>query len=87
LAINGLPVHLFGGSLSVFLAIEGDEGEPLAGVVDISHHAELLELCLKISIGHVLVNSIDEELATFLSHDSVDDVWILLEMDSVLQRF
>jgi len=87
LAINGLPVHLLGGSLRVFLAVEGDEGEALAGVVDISHHAELLELSLKITIGHVLVNPIDKELATLLSHDSVDDVWILLEMDSVLQRF
>jgi len=75
------------GGLGVLLAVEGDEGKALAGVVDVSHHTELLELGLEIPIGHVLVDSIDEEFATLLSHDDVDDVWILETIDSVLYRF
>jgi len=76
-----------GGGLGVLLAVEGDEGEALAGVVNVSHHTELFELGLEIPIRHVLVDSIDEEFATLLSHDDVDDVWILEEIDSVLYRF
>ena len=70
--------------LGVLLAVEGDECEALAGVVDVSHHAELLELGLEIAIGHVLVDSIDEEFATLLSHCDVV-VWILEEI--VFNRF
>jgi len=76
-----------GSGLSVLLAVEGDEGKALAGVVNVGHHTELLELGLEIPIGHVLVDTIDEEFATLLSHDDVDDVWILSEIDSVLYRF
>jgi len=74
-------------SLSIFLTIESDEGKALAGVVDISHHTELLEFSLEVSIGHVLINSIDEEFATLFSHDDDDDVWILSEIDSIQKRF
>ena len=73
--------------LSILLTVEGDEGKALAGVVNVGHHTELLELSLEIPIGHVLVDTIDEEFATLLSHDDVDDVWILSEIDSVLYRF
>jgi len=73
-----------GRSLGIFLAVEGHEREALAGVVDIGHHAELLELGLEVPISHILVHPIDEEFTTLLSHDAVDDVWILEEIDSEL---
>jgi hypothetical protein len=46
LGAKGLTVHGHGGSLGVLLAIEGDEGETLAGVVHVGHHPKLLKLIL-----------------------------------------
>ena len=46
LAIQGHSVHLTDGGVSGVLVVEGDEGIALAGVVDIGHCAELLELSL-----------------------------------------
>ena len=42
--------HYLNGRLGVLVAFEGDEGVTLAGVVDISHHAELLELGLDVVV-------------------------------------
>jgi len=69
-----------GGRLGILLAIEGDKSKAFTGVVHISHHAELLELGLEVAIGHVLVNAIDKELASLLSH--CDGVWILSWSDT-----
>jgi len=85
LAINGLTVHLLGSGLGSFPAIKSHKGKALAGVVDISHHSELLELGLEIPIVHVLVHSVDKKFASLLSHDAVDEFWILLETGSVLK--
>merc|ERR1711892_1194225 len=80
LAINGLTVHLLGSGLGSFPAIKSHKGKALAGVVDISHHSELLELGLEIPIVHVLVHSVDKKFASLLSHDdTLDEFWILLE--------
>lgn len=46
LAAEGLAVHGHGGRLGVLLAVEGDEGEALAGVVHVGHHPVLLKLAL-----------------------------------------
>jgi hypothetical protein len=72
-----------GGSLGIFLAVEGNKGKSLASVVDIGNHSELLELGLQVPVGHVLVYPVDEEFTALLCHDD-DDVWILCSLDSVL---
>ena len=46
LSVDSCAVHLPDGVLGGLLLLEGDEGVALAGVVDISHHAEFLELAL-----------------------------------------
>jgi len=77
-----------GSRRSIFLAVEGNKGKALASVINISYHTELLELGLEIAIGHVLVNPINEEFASLFSHDdTIDDVWILEEIDSIQKRF
>jgi hypothetical protein len=47
LGAQGLAVHGHGGRLGVLLAVKGDKGEPLAGVVHVSHHPKLLKLILQ----------------------------------------
>ena len=54
--------HYLNGRLGVLVAFKGDEGVTLAGVVDISHHAELLELGLDVVVGQVLVHTVHEQL-------------------------
>jgi len=73
LAVDGGTVHLPCGSLSFFLAVEGDKGVPLAGVVDVGHSAELLKLALDVPVGHVLVDPVHKEFAPLLRH--YDGVW------------
>ena len=48
LAIESHPVHLADRRVGGLLLVEGYEGIALAGVVDVRHCAELLELGLKV---------------------------------------
>jgi len=75
LTIHISSIHLLGCRFSILFPVKGYKSKPLAGVVDIGHHPELLKLGLEVAIGHVLVYAVDEELAALLSH--CDDVWIL----------
>ena len=47
LSQDGLSIHGVHGGVGVLLPVEGDESVPLAGVVNVAHHTELLELSLK----------------------------------------
>merc|ERR1719507_2933119 len=64
LAIEGHPIHLADRRVSGLLLVEGYKGIALAGVVDVRHSAELLELSLELDVLEVLVNSIDKQLAS-----------------------
>ena len=61
LSKDGLAVHFILGGVGVLLPVVSDEGVPLAGVVHVTHHAELLEFLLDFIVGHGLVNSVDEK--------------------------
>ena len=59
LAIEGHPIHLADRRVGGLLLVEGHEGITLAGVVDVRHSSELLELGLfgKITIKHTLIRN------------------------------
>jgi len=65
LAQHGLTIHLLNSHLGVLLAVEGDEGVALAGIVDVSHHPVLLELGLDLAVGEVLVHTVHKQLGHF----------------------
>ena len=62
LAEDGLTVHGVLSGIGILLPLEGDEGVALAGVVHVSHHAELVKLTLDLLIGEILVDTVHEQL-------------------------
>jgi len=75
LTVHAGAIHLLGGGGGLILPREGDEGVTLAGVVDVGHGPELVELGRDGVVGHVLVDAIDEQLAAVLCH--YGGVWTL----------
>jgi len=69
------PIHLTGCRLSVLLPIKSDKSKAFASVVHISNSPKLFKLSLEVTVGEVLVNTVDKELAALFSH--CDGVWIL----------
>merc|ERR1719471_34056 len=70
LTIESDPVHLTNGSISRLLVVKGHKSISFSGVVNISHLSKLLEFRLQLNVLVVLINSVDEQLAS-VPHGSV----------------
>merc|ERR1719341_2348057 len=67
LAKDGLTVQTLLSGIGILLPLVGDEGVALAGVVHVSHHAELVKLTLDLLIGEILVDTVHEQLGHLVS--------------------
>jgi len=58
---------LFGGLRSIIFIVKSDKSIPLASVVSVGYLSKLLKLCLQLGVRCSFIDSIDKELAAFLS--------------------
>merc|ERR1719341_1130556 len=84
LAEYSLTVKTLLSGISILLPLVGDEGVALAGVVHVSHHAELVKLTLDLLIGEILIHTVHEQLGHLVSCRSESSNISLVVLDQNL---